>query len=374
MENENHIRILLNKELFGTITPEEQQALDDLLATSAKARAIRSEMRDPERYGGQSVFPAKELEADYFAVLQRHRRRRMQRIWNWWIGAGLTAGAAITALLIWPRDPAPEPPQAVIPAEIQEITLQFANGETLAFRDGGQQRYRVQSTGIVFENGTLHFESGTTGAPGWNSLNVPPGQETRLQLEDGTAIVLNSASKIQFPFHFGSGIREVYLEGEGYFRIAPAGNRPFVVHAGQADIRTKAGICNINAYTPTNVSAQIVNGMMEMEAGGVKVPVSAGEEATAATGKTLTAARMQDQYSLSWLKGEQFFRDLPAADVRDVIARWFNTTLYIDSREAEKKLLNGRIYRNQTLSEFVDNMNAQNEVEFYWKNGLLHCK
>lgn len=375
MENENHIRILLNRELFGTITPEEQQVLDDLLATSAKARAIRSEMRNAEQWGGQSFFPSKELEADYFAVLQRHHRRRVQRIWNRWIVAGLAAGAAVTAFLIWPGDPQLVRSAAVIPSELQEITLQFANGETVGFRQGGVQRYRIQSTGLLYENGTLRFEKATPGAEGWNSLSVPPGQETRLQLEDGTEVVLNSASKLQFPFRFGHGPREVYLEGEGFFRIAPTrGNPPFVIHAGQADIRSAEGACNVNAYTPTCVSAQLISGSATVEAGGARIRLAPGEEATAATGRQLAPARMQDQYSLSWLSGQQRFRDMPATELRAVIARWFNTTLYIDTREAEKKLLKGSICRNQTLTEFVEDMNAQNEVEFYWKNGMLHCK
>ncbi|WP_298712780.1 FecR family protein [Chitinophaga sp.] len=374
MENENHIRLLLHKELFGTITPEEQQSLDDLMATSAKARAIRSEMRDNESYGGQA-FPSQQLESDYLAVLQRHRRRRLQRIWNWWISAGLAAGAIITVLFVWPAELAPVATPSVIPSSIQEVTLQFANGETVTFHEGNPQRYRVQATGFVFNDGMLRLENVGHGASGWNSFSVPPGKESRVQLPDGTEVHLNSASKIIFPFRFGPGPREVYLEGEAYFRIRNGHGEAFIIHAGQADLTSRgAGICNVNAYTPTSVAAHIVNGPMEMSAFGSAIPLQGGQEATAATGRPLYPARMQSQHSLSWTTGEQLFRDLPAMELRNIIARWFNTTLYIDTEEAEKKLLNGSIHRNQTLSEFVDNINAQNEVEFYWKNGMLHCR
>ncbi len=162
------------------------------------------------------------------------------------------------------------------------------------------------------------------------------GKATRVQLEDGTEVILNSASKLRFPFRFGNGPREVYLEGEGYFRIAPKGNSVFSIHAGQADIHARNGVCNINAYTPTSVTAQAVSGSMEMEAAGTSIPLGPGEAATAATGRQLTAARMQDQYSITWINGEHFFRDLPAMELKDLIARWFNTTLYIDSGDAEK--------------------------------------
>ncbi|WP_341834621.1 FecR family protein [Chitinophaga pollutisoli] len=329
--------MLLDKELFGTITPEEQQSLDDFMATSAAARAIRNEKRNSGSAGGQHAFPTEQLESDYLAVVQRHRRRRLQKVWNWWISAGLAAGMVITAWLIWPRDPVPESHPAVIPTGIQEITLQFSNGETIEFRDGGPQRYRVQSTGFVFSDGRLRLEDIRHGASGWNSLSVPPGKESRLQLPDGTEVHLNSASKIQFPFRFGSGPREVYLEGEAYFRIMKGNGKAFVIHAGQADITSESeGICNVNAYTPTSVSAHVVNGWMEMAAYGSVIPLHGGQEATAATDRPLSPARMQSGYSVSWTTGQQLFRDLPARELREIIARWFNTTLYIDTEEAEK--------------------------------------
>ncbi|WP_109700328.1 FecR family protein [Chitinophaga deserti] len=374
MENENHIRFLLNKEFFGTITPEEQEALNDLLASSAKARAIRSEIRNDEPFDGQHVFPSKELEADYFAVQQRHQRRKMQRIWNRRIAAGLVAGAVITALLIWPSDPPHIPPPVVIPSDIQTVTLQFANGEVIPFQDGSPQQYRVQSTGIFFDKGILRFESSSQGAPGWNSLNVPPGKESTILLSDGTEVILNSSSRLQFPFRFVPGQREVYLSGEGYFRIRSKEGSPFIIHAGQADIHAVDAICNINAYTSTKVIASLVSGDMEVRASGGPVSLQPGEEVTVATDTPLRLSRMQEQYTVSWIKGEQYFNNLPATELRDMIARWFNTTLYIDTPEAEKKLLIGKLFRNQTLSEFVDMMNAQNEVEFYWKNGMLHCR
>ncbi len=374
MENENHIRFLLNKEFFGTITPEEQEALNDLLASSAKARAIRSEIRNDEPFDGQHVFPAEELEADYFAVQQRNHHRKMQRIWNWRIAAGLVAGAIITTWLIWPNDPPHIPPPVIIPSDIQAVTLQFANGEMIPFQDGSPQQYQVQSTGIFFDKGRLRFESAPQAAPGWNSLNVPPGKESTILLADGTEVILNSSSKLQFPFRFGTGPREVYLKGEGYFRIRSTNGPPFIIHAGQADIHITDAVCNINAYTSTKVIASLVSGEMEVRASGGLVTLQPGEEVTAATDSPLRLSHMQEQYTVTWINGEQYFNNLPATELRDMIARWFNTTLYIDTPEAENILLNGKLFRNQTLSEFVDTMNTQNEVEFYWKNGMLHCR
>ncbi len=45
--------------------------------------------------------------------------------------------------------------------------------------------------------------------------------------------------------------REVWLEGEGYFEVAPQQSKaPFLVHAGTLDVNVLGTSFNIDAYTP----------------------------------------------------------------------------------------------------------------------------
>lgn len=46
------------------------------------------------------------------------------------------------------------------------------------------------------------------------------GEKRQVTLPDGTLLVLNSCSQVRYPDRFVGDLREVELEGEGYFRVA----------------------------------------------------------------------------------------------------------------------------------------------------------
>jgi ferric-dicitrate binding protein FerR (iron transport regulator) len=59
-----------------------------------------------------------------------------------------------------------------------------------------------------------------------NTGNTPK----ELQLEDGSIVTIYPGSKLAFPKHFTAAKREVYLEGEAFFKISKNPNRPFFVY------------------------------------------------------------------------------------------------------------------------------------------------
>lgn len=58
-----------------------------------------------------------------------------------------------------------------------------------------------------------------------------------LTLPEGSTIALNTGSQITYQEPFQNNERRVRLQGEGYFDITSDPNKPFVVEAGQAEIR-----------------------------------------------------------------------------------------------------------------------------------------
>lgn len=52
----------------------------------------------------------------------------------------------------------------------------------------------------------------------------------RVQLEDGSVIILQPGSRLNYPPHFGSDKREVWLEGEAFFTVSKNPRSPFYVY------------------------------------------------------------------------------------------------------------------------------------------------
>jgi transmembrane sensor len=69
-----------------------------------------------------------------------------------------------------------------------------------------------------------------------------------IRLQDGSTVLLNEGSKLEYPDSFKNTTREVTLVGEGYFDIQHDASRPFIVHTGKVSTTVLGTAFNIKAY------------------------------------------------------------------------------------------------------------------------------
>lgn len=91
-----------------------------------------------------------------------------------------------------------------------------------------------------------NLERSTQSAP--IEIRCTTGMVSCATLPDGSRVWLNSNSRLSYPAVFGSE-RRVVLEGEGYFEVAEAGGRKFIVEAGGQQVEVTGTEFDIEAYT-----------------------------------------------------------------------------------------------------------------------------
>src|SRR5690606_2816088 len=107
--------------------------------------------------------------------------------------------------------------------------------------------------------------------PQYHTVVIPKGQQYELILPDGTHVWLNSLSSITFPVRFSRADRTVEITGEAYFEVVHEAERPFLVTAGEQQVKVLGTRFNINAYDDEEIiRTTLVEGKVE-----VRVP-SAG--------------------------------------------------------------------------------------------------
>jgi transmembrane sensor len=100
-----------------------------------------------------------------------------------------------------------------------------------------------------------------------NQLVAKPGIIRKVTLTDGTVVWLNSGSTLKYNESFGKTNRKVYLEGEGFFEIAPGKkNIPFIVNTKNYVIRDIGTRFNLKAYPNDSFfETSVVNGEVSIE-------------------------------------------------------------------------------------------------------------
>lgn len=100
---------------------------------------------------------------------------------------------------------------------------------------------------------------------GYNQLVVPYGRRGTVLLADGTEISLNSGSRLVFPTFFSGNRREVYLEGEGFFKVKKNADKPFYVQTDKFKVQVVGTSFNVQAYKMENLyNTMLVEGKVNM--------------------------------------------------------------------------------------------------------------
>jgi len=79
-------------------------------------------------------------------------------------------------------------------------------------------------------------------------LTVAKGKRLQVRFADGSSVMLNSTSQLQFPLAFETKERHTELSGEGYFEIAHNPQRPFYVNTTTQLIQVFGTKFNVREY------------------------------------------------------------------------------------------------------------------------------
>ena len=77
---------------------------------------------------------------------------------------------------------------------------------------------------------------------------VPYGEESTLELPDGSSVFLSSGSLLIYPETYGKKIRDMYLSGYGNFTVAKDTLKTFTVKTNHLEITALGTIFSIEAY------------------------------------------------------------------------------------------------------------------------------
>ena len=138
---------------------------------------------------------------------------------------------------------------------------------------------------------------------------VPLGSKSEINLPDGSTVWLNAGSTLRYPTNYGKTTRDIYLTGEGYFKVAKQTDKPFTVRTALSNIVALGTEFNVKAYPDENVvETTLIEGKVAVNKGetggnidqtiilepGQKLFVSAYAEATITNSQPVTSTVAPD--------------------------------------------------------------------------------
>jgi transmembrane sensor len=197
------------------------------------------------------------------------------------------------------------------------------------------------------------------------SYSTGIGEQRTVQLVDGSTVELNARSTIEV--HLTDQQRDVtLLEGQALFRVAKDKHRPFVVRAGDAQVRAVG--TEFDVYKkPAATVVTVVEGRVETydesdSPGTAAIVLSAGEQLTVLPHIVTKPTRTDPSVATAWVQKRLIFEETPLSDVAEEFNRYNRRPLTIDDSELEKLRISG-VYSSTDPASLINFLRSQNSIQ-----------
>lgn len=188
----------------------------------------------------------------------------------------------------------------------------------------------------------------------WSEVATQAGQQSEINLPDGTTVFLNENSRLAYPGNYGTNSREIKLEGEAFFEVARDENRPFRIQSGNSITQVLGTSFNVNAIHATDsVIVNVASGKVALYASNDptnRVELEKGESGkwTNIT-KQVQSRKWTTPHFQSWQTGILIFSSTPLPAVYRALEKQYRVSFVMPDGLAACKL--SAQFDHQTLDE-----------------------
>jgi transmembrane sensor len=191
-----------------------------------------------------------------------------------------------------------------------------------------------------------------------NEVVIPYGKKSELLLADGTKVWLNAGSRLAFPSRFTKNTREVFLEGEACFEVAKNEKQPFIVKAGNLDVKVLGTHFNVSAYpADATIETVLLEGSVAVEKpkafglGKTEVVLKPSQKASFKKEKsefTVTDEPDVDLY-IAWTYGWLKYKRESLSSVLRKVERYYNVEIQLPANYPGDDLITGKLDLKESL-------------------------
>ena len=365
--------------LKGNANDEEQRTLREWLSVSTRNKKIYDEFKDGKRLE-QKIVESQQInwKNDYQHFITKRQRtrknRRMKTIIRY--AAILTlpiVAAGIFLLQKNDRQTIVSISEVIKPGEHKAVLI-TGGGERITLSDSTLSPIQEQNGMIVnVTNNKVSYilpedSLCTQGSPIFNTLQIPRGGEYFLTLADGTEVWLNAETEIRYPVQFTGDKRVVYLDGEAYFTVAPDKNKPFTVVSTHASVSVLGTQFNFRAYPDErDVQTTLVSGSVIMQSEKYKQqikPVPGEQGVLEKNSAKLMKQEVNTYLYTAWKDGRFAFRDARLEDLFNILARWYDLSVFYQSPEAKDIRFTGDLNKTDDFKSILKIIEQNERVIF----------
>lgn len=205
---------------------------------------------------------------------------------------------------------------------------------------------------------------------GYCVVSTPAATTTLVTLSDGTRVMLNANSTLEYPASFDDAeVREVRLKGEAHFEVTKNPHRPFVVKAGEMQTQVLGTIFDVKAYRKDAPKVTLMQGKVKVSNADTEIEMRPGQTATLQADKIVVSKASPS--ASDWLEGDFDMDQVTLAEAMSDIGAWYNKTVVFQSQANMDKLIHFRFSRRASLQEIITALNEMGVAKVRMEKGKI---
>ncbi len=197
-----------------------------------------------------------------------------------------------------------------------------------------------------------------------------------ITLPDGTTVTLNNNSKLTYPRQFSRKLREVTIVGEAFFEVSPDASKPFVISAGNAQIKVLGTSFNVSAR-PGDETVEVVveTGKVQVlcpqlaQQPGSDLILTPGEKGTLVNAsRQLVKSVNENPNVIAWKTNELVFEQTALEAVIADLEKTYHTEIQLSDPSLNKLLLTAH-FNDQPVDFILEVIRLTFNLDLSAQNG-----
>ena len=211
----------------------------------------------------------------------------------------------------------------------------------------------------------------------WHEIYAGRGESESLILPDGTALTINSGTKVIYPSRFDSDSRTIYVDGEVYADVAKDPQKPFIVSANDTRIKVHGTKFNVKAF------AEMANVEVALICGSVTMEVCSNDKTFSRTLKPGEFIRYNkidgsvENYNtnvaaLEYGQGKNLrFINQSLEEIAKDLERQFNVRIFIEDEHLNQTQYYASFVNNEDLDQILNALNSNKAMKIRRKSNTI---
>jgi len=169
-----------------------------------------------------------------------------------------------------------------------------------------------------------------------------------IQLQDSSVVILNAGSSLRYSNQFADKAkREVYLEGNAFFKVKKTANKKqFIVHAGQLNVTVLGTKFNVDARTAAT-EVVLTSGSIKLSSENktsAEVLMQPGDKVVLnALDGTLKTTSIDTELYSAWTDGKWKFRQTSLEEIMRLVHSYYGVDILFKNEKAKALTMSGVI-------------------------------